>query len=79
MEVTQRVKEIIAAELHLKSSDIPDNSNIKDLGADSLSVVNMVLAFEGEFSISVPDDAVDSVITVKDAVDLVVDQLSRKV
>jgi acyl carrier protein len=49
----------------------PEASFIDDLGADSLDIVELVMAFEEEFSVEIPDDAAEKITTVKDAVDYI--------
>ena len=55
----ERVKEIIAEELHIDAASISDDADIvDDLGADSLSVVTIVMNAEDEFGISIPDEVI---------------------
>jgi len=55
----EQVKQLIADELHIDSASIADDADIiEDLGADSLSVVTIIMNAEDEFGISIPDDAV---------------------
>jgi acyl carrier protein len=63
----ERVKKIIAAQLDADESTItPETDLSEDLGADSLDAVELAVAFEEEFGISVPDDDIIAVITVGD-------------
>jgi acyl carrier protein len=63
----ERVKKIIAAQLDADESTItPETDLAEDLGADSLDAVELAVAFEEEFGISVPDDDIIAVITVGD-------------
>ena len=67
--VEERVKKIVAEQLGVKSEEVTnDASFVDDLGADSLDTVELVMAFEEEFGIEIPDDAAESIVTVGDAV-----------
>ena len=64
-----KVKDIIAEELGVEKEKLTsDASFMEDLGADSLDTVELVMAFEEEFGIEIPDDAAESIVTVGDAV-----------
>ncbi len=55
----EQIKQLIADELHIDASSIADDADIiEDLGADSLSVVTIIMNAEDEFGISIPDEAV---------------------
>ena len=72
MEIAQRVKEIIAKNLDVDINDIkPESSFINDLGADSLAIVELVLALEEEFELDIPDEETEKIRTVQDAVDYI--------
>jgi acyl carrier protein len=63
-----RVKEIIAKELEVESKQLnPEAKFIEDLGADSLDIVELVMALEEEFGIDIPDEDADKIKTVGDA------------
>jgi acyl carrier protein len=63
-----RVKEIIAKELEVDSKQLaPEAKFIEDLGADSLDIVELVMALEEEFGIDIPDEDADKMKTVGDA------------
>ena len=67
--IEAKVKSIIADQLGVGEDEIkPESSFIEDLGADSLDTVELVMAFEEEFGIEIPDDAAESIVTVGDAV-----------
>jgi acyl carrier protein len=70
MSIEQRVKEIIAEQLGIKDiAEIgTDASFIDDLGADSLDTVELVMAFEEEYNIEIPDEAAEKIRTVRDAI-----------
>jgi acyl carrier protein len=63
------VKKIVVEHLNVDAEKVTDNASfIEDLGADSLDTVELVMAFEEEFGIEIPDDAAESIVTVGDAV-----------
>ena len=66
----ERIKEIIVEQLGIDAAQITsDASFIDDLGADSLDTVELVMAFEEEFDIEIPDEDAEKIRTVKDVVD----------
>jgi acyl carrier protein len=68
-DVADRVKKIVVEHLNVDADKVTDNASfIEDLGADSLDTVELVMAFEEEFGIEIPDDAAESIVTVGDAV-----------
>ena len=68
-DVLDRVKKIVVEHLSVEASSITSSSSfIDDLGADSLDTVELVMAFEEEFGIEIPDDAAETIQTVGDAV-----------
>lgn len=70
MDVEAKVKEIIVQQLGVDADKVTlQASFVDDLGADSLDVVELVMAFEEEFSAEIPDEAAEKIGTVKDAVD----------
>lgn len=70
--ILEKITGIIAEQLDVKESEVsPEKSFTDDLGADSLAIVELVLALEEEFGIKIPDDQVDSIKTVGDAVDYI--------
>lgn len=70
MDVEAKVKEIIVQQLGVEADKVvPAASFVDDLGADSLDVVELVMAFEEEFGVEIPDEAAEKIGTVKDAVD----------
>jgi acyl carrier protein len=67
--VEQRVKEIIVEQLGVEENDVtPAAKFIEDLGADSLDTVELVMAFEEEFDIEIPDEDAEKITTVGDAI-----------
>ena len=68
-DVQERVKKIVVEHLDVEEDKVkPEASFIDDLGADSLDNVELVMAFEEEFHIEIPDDAAEHIQTVGDAV-----------
>ena len=68
-DVADRVKKIVIEHLGVEDGQVkPEAKFIDDLGADSLDTVELVMAFEEEFGIEIPDDAAESIVTVGDAV-----------
>jgi acyl carrier protein len=66
----ERVKEIIAKELEVEPKELtPDKKFIEDLGADSLDIVELVMALEEEFGLDIPDEDADKLRTVGDAME----------
>ena len=69
-DIAARVKKIVVEHLGVEEDKVTDTASfIDDLGADSLDTVELVMAFEEEFGCEIPDDAAEKIITVKDAVD----------
>jgi len=67
--VEERVKEIIVEQLGVEEDDVNPNSKfIEDLGADSLDTVELVMAFEEEFDLEIPDEDAEKITTVGDAI-----------
>jgi acyl carrier protein len=68
-DVADRVKKSVVEHLGVEAEKVQDNANfIDDLGADSLDTVELVMAFEEEFNVEIPDDAAETIVTVGDAV-----------
>ena len=68
-ETEAQVKKIVVDHLGIEESKVNLESKfIDDLGADSLDTVELVMAFEEKFGIEIPDDAAETIVTVKDAI-----------
>jgi acyl carrier protein len=71
-DVVARVKDLIAESLGVNKEEIvPGASFIEDLGADSLDIVELVMAIEKEFDIEISDDDAEKITTVQDAIDYI--------
>ena len=72
MSVEERVKSIIVEQLGVDAEEVnPEASFVEDLGADSLGLVELVLAFEEAFEIDIPDEDTEKIRTVQDAIDYI--------
>ena len=68
-ETADRVKKIVVEHLGVEAEKVTEDASfIDDLGADSLDIVELVMAFEEEFGVEIPDDAAEKITTVGDAV-----------
>ena len=68
-DITSKVKEIIVDKLGVDAAEVtPEASFTKDLGADSLDTVELIMEFEKAFEISIPDEAAEKIGTVGDAI-----------
>ena len=71
-ETAERVKKIVVEHLGVENEKVTEEASfIDDLGADSLDIVELVMAFEEEFGVEIPDDAAEKITTVKDAIDYI--------
>jgi len=68
-ETMQKVKEVVAEKLSIQQETIKPESTLKDLGADSLDIVEMIMRFEEVFGIEVKDEDAEKIATVQQAVD----------
>ena len=70
MNIAERIKEIIIEQLRVDEDEVvPSASFTDDLGADSLAVVELIMAFEGEFGTQIPYEEAEKIITVQSAID----------
>ena len=71
-DIEARVKEIIVEKLGVEESEVkPEASFTNDLGADSLDTVELIMEFEKQFNISIPDDKAETIATVGDAINYI--------
>lgn len=67
--VDEKVKQIIVEQLGVEEGEVTATASfVDDLGADSLDTVELVMAFEEEFGVEIPDDAAETIVTVGDAI-----------
>ena len=72
MSVENKVKKIIVDQLGVSEEEVNLKASfVEDLGADSLDTVEMVMAFEEEFNIEIPDEDAEKIKTVQDAIDYI--------
>jgi acyl carrier protein len=73
-DVAERVKKIVVEHLGVDAGKVSEGASfIDDLGADSLDTVELVMAFEEEFNVEIPDDAAEKIQTVGDAINFIKD------
>ena len=78
MNTIDKVKQLIAEQLCISTDDIKDDANvIEDLGADSLDVVELLMSFEDEFKVSIPDDQLENLKTIPQIVKTI-DEYTKK-
>ena len=77
--IEQRVKKIVAEQLGVNEADVKNESSfVNDLGADSLDTVELVMAFEEEFGIEIPDEDAEKITRVKEAIDYIEAHAKKK-
>ncbi|MGC9950318.1 MAG: acyl carrier protein, partial [Bryobacteraceae bacterium] len=75
----ERVKQIIVEQLGVDEAQVEDNASfVDDLGADSLDIVELVMAFEEAFELEIPDEDAEKIATVKDAVTYIENKSAKK-
>ena len=75
--IEEKVKNIIVEQLGVNEEQVTSEAKfIEDLGADSLDTVELVMAFEEEFDVEIPDDAAETIQTVGDAIKFIEEQKS---
>jgi acyl carrier protein len=68
-QVEQKVKQIVVEQLGVDENQVdPTASFVDDLGADSLDIVELIMAFEEAFELDIPDEEAEKIVTVKDAI-----------
>jgi len=71
-KIAERVKNIIIERLNVEENQVTNEANfINDLGADSLDTVELIMEFESEFSISIPDEEAENITTVGQAISFI--------
>ena len=72
MSTFDKVKAIVVEQLGVDQAEVTiDSTFIDDLGADSLDIVELIMAFEEEFNVEIPDDVAEKIKTVKDTVEYI--------
>ena len=67
----EKIKQIIAEQLDVNEDEITEDTNLQDdLGADSLDVVELIMAFESEYDVELPTEELENIATVRDIMDL---------
>ncbi len=78
MSVEEKVKSIICEQLSVDPDDVvPEASFVEDLGADSLDLVEMIMAMEEEFDLSIADEDAEKIKTVQDAINYIKEHTSE--
>lgn len=73
-DIADRVRKIVVEHLGVDADKVTEAASfIDDLGADSLDTVELVMAFEDEFGVEIPDDAAEKILTVADAINFIKD------
>ena len=77
-DIAEKVKKIICEQLDVSEADVvPTASFVDDLGADSLDQVELIMAMEEDFEISISDENAEKILTVQDAIDYVTKALAK--
>jgi acyl carrier protein len=72
MAIEDRVKQIVAEQLGVDEADVtPEASFVDDLGADSLDLVELIMAMEEEFDVKIEDEEAEKIKTVQDVIDFI--------
>ena len=78
-DVAERVKKIVVEHLGVEETKVTENASfIDDLGADSLDTVELVMAFEEEFGIEIPDEDAEKITRVREAVEYIESHSKKK-
>jgi acyl carrier protein len=78
-DISEKVKAIICEQLMVDADDVnPNSSFVEDLGADSLDTVELIMEFEDEFSIEIPDEEAEKISTVGEAIAFLESRLADK-
>ena len=77
--IEPKVKQIIVEQLGVDENQVDSGASfVDDLGADSLDIVELVMAFEEAFELEIPDEDAEKIVTVKDAVDYIAEKAVKK-
>jgi acyl carrier protein len=76
-EARQKIAKVVAGQLSISEEEVKEEASFTgDLGADSLDTVELVMAFEDEFGVEIPDEDAEKITTVKAAIDYVMEKAS---
>ncbi len=79
MSIEQRVKQIIVEQLGVDEGQVDETASfVDDLGADSLDIVELVMAFEEAFDLDIPDEDAEKITTVKEAISYIKSKSEKK-
>lgn len=71
-DTAERVKKIVVEHLGVEEAKVTETASfVDDLGADSLDTVELVMAFEEEFGVEIPDEAAEKILTIQDAINYI--------
>ena len=77
-EISERVKAIVVEQLGVNIEEVtPEASFIEDLGADSLDIVELIMALEEEYDVEISDHAAEKLVTVKDAINYISEHVAN--
>ena len=75
MSLSDTIKDMLSEHLNVEASDLAETTSFDDLNADSLDVVEMIMALEEEFNITIPDEDAERIRTVGDVIEYVKDRI----
>jgi acyl carrier protein len=78
-DIEQRVKKIVSEQLGIDEAKVINEASfVDDLGADSLDSVELIMAFEDEFGLDIPDGEAEKITTVQQAIDFIIERSSKQ-
>jgi len=76
MNLSDKIKAMLSVQLNVESADLTEDSSFDDLDADSLDVVEVIMALEEEFDLEIPDEDAERIRTVGDVIEYINDRVS---